>query len=148
MKRFHINISVSDLSKSITFYSSLFGTDPSVKKDDYAKWMLDDPRVNFSISMQSTNPGIDHVGIQAENEDEFNEIRKRLNEADAKIFEQENTTCCYAESSKAWLIDPNGIAWETFITHGESVTYNDMSEECDLRVANMKDKNSACCAPS
>ena len=148
MKRFHINISVTDLSKSIAFYSSFFGAAPCVEKHDYAKWMLDDPRVNFSISTHGAQSGVDHVGIQAENENEFNEIRNRLNEAEALVVDQPNVTCCYAQSSKAWVNDPDDVAWETFLTHGETVVYNDMTEESSLRVVNGKVENSSCCTLS
>ena len=110
--------------------------------------MLDDPRVNFSISTHGAQSGVDHVGIQAENENEFNEIRNRLNEAEALVVDQPNVTCCYAQSSKAWVNDPDDVAWETFLTHGETVVYNDMTEESSLRVVNGKVENSSCCTPS
>ncbi len=148
MKRFHVNLSVTDLSKSIDFYSSLFGIQPTVEKNDYAKWMLDDPRLNFSISTHGTQSGIDHVGIQAENENEFNEIRERLNSVETQVLEQTDVTCCYAQSTKSWVHDPNGIAWETFLTHGETTTYNDMTTHTSQRVVNEELESSSCCTPS
>lgn len=138
MKRFHINLGVTNLPQSIIFYTSLFGEPPTVEKNDYAKWLLDDPHVNFSISTHSSKAGVDHVGIQAENNDEFNQLRERLSRADAPKIEQEDVTCCYAKSSKTWIHDPDGIAWETFLTHGESTVFNDMTG----------DNSSACCVPS
>lgn len=148
MKRLHLNIAVTDLPKSIAFYSTLLGASPSVEKDDYAKWMLDDPRVNLSISTHGAQSGIDHVGIQAENDDEFNEIRDRLNEAETQVLDQTNVTCCYAQSSKAWVYDPDGVAWETFLTHGQTTVYSDMAEESSIRVVNGKVENVSCCSPS
>ena len=148
MKRFHINLSVNDLSKSILFYSSLFGVQPGVKKNDYAKWMLDDPHINFSISTHGTQSGIDHIGIQAEDENEFNEIRKRLNSVETQVLEQPDVTCCYAQSSKSWVHDPDGIAWEAFLTLGETTTYNDMTTQASQRVVNGEQESSSCCTPS
>lgn len=123
MKRLHLHIGVADLDQAIRFYATLFGAQPSVRKDDYAKWMLDDPRVNFAISTHSPTPGLDHVGIQAETSDELVDITARLKAADASIFEQEETTCCYARSDKTWVQDPAGLRWETFYTHAEATTY-------------------------
>ena len=143
MKRFHININVSDLDKSILFYNKLFNSEPTVKKDDYAKWMLDDPRINFSINNRIGTSGVNHLGLQAENGEEFSEIGKRLEAADAEIFDEGEATCCYAKSTKAWINDPDGISWETFLTHGEVTTYN--GEELN---SNTESKpQSACCAP-
>ena len=123
MKRMHVNLSVSDLDKSIGFYSALFSAEPSVKKDDYAKWMLDDPRVNFAISTRGSQDGIDHLGIQVENENELDEVYSRLKTAGGPIIEEGATTCCYANSQKNWIFDPQGVAWETFLTLGESPVY-------------------------
>ena len=124
MKRFHINLNVSNLDKSILFYNKLFQAEPSVIKDDYAKWMLEDPRVNFSINNRMAMSGVNHLGLQAENAEEFTEIGKRLEAADAEVFDEGEATCCYAKSTKAWISDPDGISWETFLTHGEVTTYN------------------------
>jgi catechol 2,3-dioxygenase-like lactoylglutathione lyase family enzyme len=125
MKRLHIHVSVTDLEQSIGFYSTLFATTPSVRKPDYAKWMLDDPRVNFAISTQPSATGIEHLGIQVEDQAELTEVYERLNRAGRPVLDETNTTCCYAKSDKRWVTDPQGIAWETFLTHGEATTYGD-----------------------
>ena len=124
MKRFHVHVGVEDLNQSVDFYSTLFGAQPTVLKDDYAKWMLDDPRVNFAISTHSgAAPGVDHLGIQVENGEELQEIYGRLKEAEGPVLEEGETTCCYAKSEKSWIADPQGISWETFLTSGESTVY-------------------------
>ncbi len=123
MKRMHLNVNVREIDEAVRFYSTLFGAPPSVLKDDYAKWMLDDPRVNFAISTHSALPGLDHVGIQAETPDELSDITARLKAAEADTFEQVATNCCYARSDKTWVQDPSGLRWETFYTHGEETTY-------------------------
>src|ERR1700683_477792 len=143
MKRMHVHVSVDDLQRSVVFYSALFAAEPSVVKADYAKWMLDDPRVNFAISIRGRQPGLDHLGIQAENRDELREIYGRLHKAGGTVVEQGQTTCCYAKSEKAWIDDPAGISWETFLTTGESIDYGDGSGERVARIANEK----PCCAP-
>jgi catechol 2,3-dioxygenase-like lactoylglutathione lyase family enzyme len=125
MKRLHVHVGVADLDQSIGFYSTLFGTQPSVRKDDYAKWMLDDPRVNFAISVRGGQVGLDHLGVQAETADELDEIADRLKAADQSVFEQTNAACCYAKSDKAWAVDPTGLRWETFHTTGEITTYGE-----------------------
>ena len=140
MKRLHVNVSVTDLDASIGFYNSLFDTEPAVLKADYVKWMLDDPRVNFAITTRGSNKGIDHLGIQVENETELSEVYSRLQTADAPVIEEGETTCCYANSEKSWIFDPEGIAWETFLTHGESPVYgSDFIESAA--------QDSACCTP-
>src|SRR6266566_3174934 len=116
MKRFHVHVAVPDISESIRFYSTLFGAQPAVKKDDYAKWMLDDPRINFAISDRSPRKGVDHLGLQAESGDELEEIGSRLAQADVATTAQKNASCCYAKSDKYWTLDPQGIAWESFHT--------------------------------
>jgi catechol 2,3-dioxygenase-like lactoylglutathione lyase family enzyme len=126
MKRLHVHVSVDDLTRSIGFYSTLFAAEPSVVKPDYAKWMLDDPRVNFAISARGrAHAGIDHLGIQVENEAELDEVYERLRAADAPVVEQGAVTCCYHQSEKSWIADPAGIQWETFLTRGETTTYGD-----------------------
>src|SRR6266853_2061552 len=145
MKRIHVHVGVEDLEQSIGFYSALFATQPSVSKADYAKWMLDDPRVNFAISTRGRQPGLDHLGIQVESRDELNEVYARLHKADRNVIEQGQTTCCYAKSEKSWIDDPAGIAWETFLTTGESINYGDGTGENTARVAH--EKQSACCVP-
>lgn len=124
MKRFHVHVNVSDLEASIGFYSILFGGGPSVRKPDYAKWMLDDPRVNFAISQRDRATGVDHLGLQSDEPQELEEIGKRLAAADAVAFAEKGTTCCYAHSDKYWAEDPQGVRWETFHTHGEATTYS------------------------
>jgi catechol 2,3-dioxygenase-like lactoylglutathione lyase family enzyme len=123
MKRLHVHVSVNDLDASVRFYSTLFAAQPVVLKNDYAKWMLDDPRVNFAISRRGAAPGIRHLGIQVEDKPELNEVYARLRQADAPVREDGATTCCYAESEKSWIADPQGIQWETFLTTGESTEY-------------------------
>ncbi|MBV8165485.1 MAG: VOC family protein [Alphaproteobacteria bacterium] len=126
MKRLHVHVSVADLQQSIRFYSTLFATAPSVVKPDYAKWMLEDPRVNFAISMRDRpTTGVDHLGIQVENETELAEVYDRLKTAEGPTLEQRGTTCCYAASDKTWILDPQGVSWETFLTHGEATVYGD-----------------------
>jgi len=126
MKRLHVHVAVDNLDQSIGFYSTLFGTSPSVTKDDYAKWMLDDPRVNFAISARDGRAqGVDHLGIQVETDDELRELSGRLKSAGETTRDQEATTCCYAQSNKAWVNDPSGIRWETFFTFGEATSYGE-----------------------
>ena len=127
MKRLHVHVAVSDIAQSIGFYSALFATKPAVVKADYAKWMLDDPRVNFAISARGRQPGLDHLGIQVENPDELSDVYARLRQAGGNIIEQGQTACCYAKSEKSWIDDPSGIAWETFLTSGDSTDYGDGS---------------------
>ena len=143
MKRFHVHVAVDDLKQSIGFYSALFAAEPSVRKPDYAKWMLDDPRVNFAISTRGREPGLDHLGIQVENKTELHEVYARLRQAGGTIVEQGETSCCYAQSEKSWIDDPAGIAWETFHTTGEATDYGDGSGERAARIAHGK----SCCAP-
>jgi len=123
MKRLHVNISVSDLESSVGFYNSLFNAEPAVLKEDYAKWMLDDPRVNFAITTRGERKGLDHLGIQVENDAELGEVYARLQTAGAPVIAEGATTCCYANSEKSWIFDPDSIAWETFLTLGESPVY-------------------------
>jgi catechol 2,3-dioxygenase-like lactoylglutathione lyase family enzyme len=123
MKRLHVNLSVADLERSITFYSTLFAAPPTVRKPDYAKWMIEDPRVNLSITTRGTRTGLDHLGVQAEDEAELHGVWDRLKAAGEPVLEQGETTCCYARSVKTWVHDPEGIAWETCLTRGESPVY-------------------------
>jgi Glyoxalase/Bleomycin resistance protein/Dioxygenase superfamily len=135
MKRMHVHVAVDDLQSSIGFYSALFAAQPAVLKTDYAKWMIDDPRVNFAISTRGRQPGLDHLGIQVDGRDELHEVYARLRQASGAITEQGQTSCCYAKSEKSWVDDPTGIAWETFHTTGESTDYGDGTSERDARVA-------------
>ena len=123
MKRLHVHVSVEDLAKSIRFYSTLFAAEPTVTKIDYAKWMLDDPRVNFAISQRGAETGVRHLGIQVEDRAELADVYARLQRADRPVLEEGATTCCYAKSEKSWIEDPQGVKWETFLTVGESTTY-------------------------
>ena len=126
MKRLHVHVGVTDLSTSIGFYSTLFGAEPTVTKDDYAKWMLEDPRVNFAISSGNhAAKGIEHLGIQVENGEELTEVYDRLKAADRPVLEEGATTCCYAKSEKSWIADPDGIVWEAFLTNGDATIYGD-----------------------
>ncbi len=124
MKRLHVHVAVEDLAQSVRFYATLFAAEPSVTKPDYAKWMLDDPRVNFAISARgAARTGIEHLGIQVEEEAELAEVYKRLSRAGRPVREEQSATCCYARSDKQWITDPQGVAWETFLTHGEAPVY-------------------------
>jgi catechol 2,3-dioxygenase-like lactoylglutathione lyase family enzyme len=123
MKRLHVHIAVKDLEVSVRFYSQLFSAAPSVRKADYAKWMLDDPRVNFAISKRDAAPGLSHLGIQVEHRGELEEVYARLKGADAQTIEEGEKVCCYAQSEKTWIEDPQGVQWETFLTTGESTVY-------------------------
>ena len=145
MKRLHLHVAVDDLTQSIGFYSALFAAEPTVVKTDYAKWTLEDPRVNFAILTRARKAGLDHLGIQVESADELYEVYARLHKAGGEVIEQGQTTCCYARSEKAWIDDPSGISWETFFTTGESIQYGDGSGERVARVAH--EKTAACCAP-
>ena len=144
MKRLHVHVAVHDLKQSVRFYSALFAAQPAVEKDDYAKWMLDDPRVNFAISTRGGKAGLDHLGIQAENGEELEEIGSRLAQADVSTLEQKGASCCYAKSDKYWTIDPQGIAWESFHTLDTGPVFGGDTRE---QVAAPKAK-AACCAPA
>lgn len=135
MKRLHIHMGVEDLDRSIAFYSTLFAAEPSVRKPDYAKWLLDDPRVNFAISAGRTERGIEHLGIQAESEAELGDVYARLKAADRPLLEEGATTCCYAKSEKSWIADPDGVVWEAFLTHGEATVYGGSPELAALAPA-------------
>ncbi|HET7649116.1 MAG TPA: ArsI/CadI family heavy metal resistance metalloenzyme [Gammaproteobacteria bacterium] len=137
----HVHVAVADLDQSVRFYATLFGTGPSVRKDDYAKWMLDDPRVNFAISQRGARPGLDHLGLQVENEDELKAIGARLQAADEVTLSEQGTTCCYAHSDKYWAEDPQGVRWESFLTHGEATTYS-APQRASGQTAG------ACCSPA
>lgn len=119
MKRFHVHLSVQDLASNIRFYSTLFGQAPSRQEDDYAKWMLDDPRINFAISTRNASSGLDHFGLQTDDGDELAALRERARSADTAVLDEGATQCCYANSEKHWLIDPQGLPWEHFVTMGE-----------------------------
>ncbi len=146
MKRLHVHVGVSDLDRSIGFYSALFAAAPTVVKDDYAKWMLDDPRVNFAISAGNhAHQGVEHLGIQVETGDELGEVYGRLKAADRPVLEEGATTCCYAKSEKSWIADPDGVVWETFLTNGEATVYG---ESPALSALSENAAENACCAPA
>ena len=142
MKRFHVNLSVADLNRSIEFYKTLFAAEPTVRKDDYAKWMLDDPRVNFAISTRGHTTGVDHLGIQVDDATELHEVAVRLQEAQRPVVEQNDTVCCYARSAKAWITDPQGVYWEHFYTVNEAPVYGE-----DRLPENPAARETACCTP-
>lgn len=145
MKRLHVHVGVRDLDQSICFYSTLFGSEPTVTKSDYAKWMLDDPRVNFAISSgDHAAKGIEHLGIQAEDHGELAQVYGRLKQAGRPVLEEGATTCCYAKSEKSWISDPDGIVWEAFHTHGEATVYGDSPDLGAMSAAAAPD---LCCAP-
>jgi len=142
MKRLHLHVSVPDIDQAIAFYSVLFDAPPTVTKSDYAKWMLEDPRVNLAISSRARAPGIDHVGIQVDSNAELIELASRLKAAGSETMDQEATTCCYAKSDKSWVTDPAGVRWESFFTHGEATAYGEDEILTESTPA------SACCAPA
>jgi catechol 2,3-dioxygenase-like lactoylglutathione lyase family enzyme len=139
MKRLHVHVAVDDLDVSIKFYTTLFGGPPGTVKDDYAKWMLEDPRVNFAISDRHHATGVDHLGIQVDSAEELADLAGRLKAAGEATVDQTATTCCYAQSDKAWVSDPSGVSWETFFTFGEATVYGEDSQP--------EASASACCAP-
>lgn len=142
MKRLHVHVGVADLYRSIGFYSTLFGTRPTVVKDDYAKWMLEDPRVNFAISSGNARKGIEHLGIQVEEPAELADVYSRLKAADRPVLDEGCTTCCYARSEKSWVADPDGVVWEAFHTTGESTVYGD-----SVGLEAITGRESQCCVP-
>lgn len=156
MKRFHVHVAVPDLSESIRFYSTLFGAEPAVRKDDYAKWMLDDPRINFAISHRGGASGVNHLGFQVDSDAELESIHGQLAAADSAIVAEKNVSCCYARSDKYWVTDPSGVAWETFHSLGSVPVYGEDSATrgdeakagCGSAPAAGKETKSGCCAPA
>ena len=146
MKRLHVHVGVTDLDRSIGFYSNLFGTDPTVVKTDYAKWMLEDPRINFAISSgRHAEKGIEHLGIQVESREELDDVYARLKAAGRPLLEEGATTCCYAQSEKSWIADPDGVVWEAFFTSGEATVYGDSPA---LAALSGDAAPVTCCAPA
>jgi predicted enzyme related to lactoylglutathione lyase len=139
MKRFHVHLHVQDLQASIAFYSHLFSAQPSRVEPDYAKWMLEDPRVNFAISTRGSNPGLDHLGFQVDSAEELAEMREAAQSADMVMVDEGETTCCYARSDKHWITDPQGVAWEHFHTLGDIPVFNE---------AKQTEAGAPCCAPA
>jgi catechol 2,3-dioxygenase-like lactoylglutathione lyase family enzyme len=140
MKRFHVHVAVDDLEANIRFYSAVFGAPPTVRKTDYAKWMLEDPRINFAVSERGAAPGVDHLGFQVDSDDELTALRKQMEEAEIAAVDQPNVTCCYARSDKYWISDPQGLAWETYHTLGEAEIYGTQTKKAPVA--------QACCAPT
>jgi hypothetical protein len=147
MKRFHVHAHVQDLAASIRFYSQLFGAEPTRVEADYAKWMLDDPRINFAISTRGGAPGVDHLGIQTDTAEELAELKARAAAADMALADEGETTCCYARSEKHWVIDPQGIAWEHFHTLGSIPVFSEQQGSA-AAAAPAAAEGSACCAPT
>ena len=156
MKRFHVHVAVPDLAESVRFYSTLFGAEPAVRKDDYAKWMLDDPRVNFAISQRGGAPGVNHLGFQVDSGAELEAMHGQLAAADRSIVAEKDVSCCYARSDKYWVTDPAGVAWETFHSLGSVPVYGEDNatrtkapkSACGCASESMKVAKSACCGPS
>ncbi len=145
MKRFHVHVAVKDLESSIRFYSALFGADPTVSKDDYAKWMVDDPRINFAISQRGEEPGINHLGLQVDSDEELESLREQAEAADLSAA-AESGTCCYARSNKYWYTDPQGVPWETYRTLGQVEFFGgDRAASCGSADDESK---SSCCVPA
>ncbi len=140
MKRFHLHLAVENLEESVAFYSGLFGVFPSVRKEDYAKWMLDDPKINLAISTRGLLPGLDHLGIQVDSEEELAEVKGRMGRANLPVAEQSEASCCYSRSDKYWTVDPQGIAWEAFHTLSDIPVFGE-------RESQEKD-GSSCCVPT
>ena len=144
MKRFHLHLSVNDLDESILFYSTLFAAEPTIREADYAKWMLDDPRLNFAISMRGRSIGVDHVGVQVDTDEELRGMHAQLEAADRRLVQEDEQPCCYARSDKYWITDPSGIAWETFHTLGNIPIYG-----VDRAAPNRAESTAArCCSPA
>lgn len=139
MKRFHVHVSVDDLAANVRFYSALFQAEPTVLKDDYAKWMLDDPRINFAVSQRGSDTGVDHLGLQVDTDAELAELEQRFAGAALPVTTQQGTTCCYARSDKHWTLDPQGIAWESFHTLDSAPTYGQQQAPAS---------GGACCVPT
>jgi catechol 2,3-dioxygenase-like lactoylglutathione lyase family enzyme len=149
MKRFHIHIGVERLDESIRFYSALFGAEPVKKKPDYAKWLLEDPRVNFAISTRTSKRGIDHLGIQVDEENELHELRERLKTGDMAVVEEGETVCCYARSDKSWIQDPAGIPWEAYRTMEDAQLFSGQPNQAEHACCTPDTMNTPeCCAPS
>jgi catechol 2,3-dioxygenase-like lactoylglutathione lyase family enzyme len=140
MKRFHVHVAVDDLDANIRFYSSVFGAEPTVRKPDYAKWMIEDPRVNFAISQRGAKAGVDHLGFQVDTDDELSALRAQVAAAEIAALDQPEATCCYARSDKYWITDPQGVAWETYRTLGEAEIYGSTTRQ-------VAQEEGACCAP-
>lgn len=145
MKRFHVHVVVDDLASNVRFYSTVFGMPPTVEKPDYAKWMVEDPRINFAISSRGGKPGLDHLGLQVDSDGELNELREQIAQAEIAAFDQPQAQCCYARSDKYWITDPQGIAWETYHTLDQVEVFG---QDTARAVDSVEEKpDQACCAP-
>ena len=155
MKRFHVSLSVQDLQRSVDFYTTLFDAAPTVLRADYAKWMLVDPKINFSLSESADNKGVSHVGLQLDDMEQLGEIQQRLHIAGQNTIDQPNAECCYAKSSKSWVRDPDEVGWEVFVTHGEITHYGadfvaeqnvrQLTEAADLSECRKTATDASCC---
>jgi catechol 2,3-dioxygenase-like lactoylglutathione lyase family enzyme len=146
MKRFHVHVAVDDLEANIRFYSTVFGTPPTVSKPDYAKWMIEEPRINFAISNRGAKTGLDHLGFQVDSNEALGELRQKVADAEIAALDQPQSECCYARSDKYWITDPQGIAWETYHTLGEVEVYGvDMPKA--TKATDDAAERAACCAP-
>jgi len=146
MKRFHVHVAVSDLEEGIAFYAKVFGAKPTVQKQDYAKWMIEDPRLNFAISARGAKPGVNHLGFQLDSDEEFKAMHAQLAEADAGLVEEIGASCCYAKSDKYWVTDPAGIAWETYHSLGGIPVFGaDEPEACCASDASSNAPTTSCC---
>jgi catechol 2,3-dioxygenase-like lactoylglutathione lyase family enzyme len=141
MKRFHVHLHVEDLAQSIAFYSKLFAAQPTRTEDDYAKWMLDDPRINFAISTRGSKPGVDHLGFQTDSTAELDELKQRADAADLVVSDSGETSCCYARSEKHWVTDPQGVAWEHFHTLADIPVFSEKFAQTTV-------EPTSCCAPT
>ena len=139
MKRFHVHVAVDNLAANVRFYSTVFGAEPTVQKPDYAKWMLEDPRINFAISERGAKVGVDHLGFQVDSDEELSTLREQVGKAEIAALDQPDAICCYARSDKYWITDPQGIAWETYRTLGEAEIYGADTKKTE--------ESSACCSP-
>jgi len=152
MKRLHVHLGVEDADRSVAFYSALFGAEPTLRKPGYARWMLDDPRVNFAISQHCDDQaGVSHLGIQAEDADELAQLADRIGVANGPVNEEGETTCCYARSVKSWTADPDGVIWEAFLTHGDSESFGRnpaLQELAQNASVAAPDTRSGCCPAS
>jgi catechol 2,3-dioxygenase-like lactoylglutathione lyase family enzyme len=152
MKRFHIHVSVADLADSVRFYSRIFGAEPTLQKGDYAKWMLEDPPINFAISSHRQPTGVNHLGFQVDTDDELRGMQVQLQAADSQMIQEDEQPCCYARSDKYWVTDPSGIAWETFHTLGSIPVYGEDTPVFDHGTSTIPGRatsaKSACCVPA
>lgn len=145
MKRFHVHVGVRNLDESIRFYSGLFGIEPTVRKPDYAKWMIDDPRINFAISQRSAKFGVNHLGLQVDESEELPEIKERFAAADkTSLVDEVGVTCCYAKSDKHWVTDPQGVAWEGWHSLGQVEIHEATSEVVQPETL----EQAGCCTPT